>query len=112
MKTLIYSSHDYEKSFLQRAAKGKQELFFTNQSLDLHSASDAKGFSAISLFTSDHAMADVLDILNTNGIKYITLRSVGHDHVDLHMANKSIECTCLFAIFHRGTRSHTVIGFK
>jgi D-lactate dehydrogenase len=88
VKTLIYSSHDFEKSYLQRAAKGKQELIFTNQSLDPQSASDAKEFSAISLFTSDNALADVLDILNVIGIRYITLRSVGHDHVDLHMAKK------------------------
>jgi D-lactate dehydrogenase len=88
VETLIYSSHDFEKSYLQRAAKGKQELIFTNQSLDLQSASNAKGFSAISLFTSDNALADVLDILNVIGIRYITLRSVGHDHVDLHLAKK------------------------
>ncbi|MFY7862171.1 MAG: NAD(P)-dependent oxidoreductase, partial [Chitinophagales bacterium] len=88
MKTLIYSSHDYEKSFLKKAAIGKQELVFTAQSLDGDSASSAKGFTAVSLFTYDNASADVLKQLHANGVKYITLRSVGHDHVNLPMAKE------------------------
>ncbi len=88
MKTLIYSSHGYEKSFLKMAALGKQELVFIDQSLDINSAINTKGFTTISLFSSDNAMADVLKIIYANGIRFITLRSVGHDNVDLYTAKE------------------------
>lgn len=88
MKTLVYSSHDFEKTFLKNASQGKQKLVYTEQSLDIHSANNAKGFDAVSLFTSDNAMADVLALLKANGIKLITLRSAGHDNVDLAAAEK------------------------
>jgi D-lactate dehydrogenase len=88
MKTLIYSSHEFEKPFLEKAALEKQKLFYTNKSLDVNSAIDTKGFNAISLFTSDNAMADVLKIVHTNGVRFISLRSVGFDNIDLHTAKE------------------------
>lgn len=88
MNTLVYSSHHFEKPFLEKASFGKQELFYTEQLLDLHSANNTKGFDAISLFTADNAMADVLAKLYTNGIRFIALRSAGHDNVDLAEARK------------------------
>ena len=88
MKTLVYSSHEFEKPFLQEAAKGKHELVYTNLSLDINSSIDAKGYTSISLFTSDNAMADVLNLVYNNGVRFIALRSVGHDHADLQTAKK------------------------
>lgn len=88
MKTLIYNSHEYEKPFLQKAALEKQELVFMSQPLDINSTDNTKGFTAISLFTTDNAMADVLKIIYANGVRFIALRSVGHDNVDLHTAKE------------------------
>lgn len=88
MKTLVYGSHNFEKPFLEKASLGKQELVFTEQLLDIKSANNAKGFDAVSLFTVDNAMKDVLAILHIIGVRFITLRSVGHDNVDLAVANK------------------------
>jgi D-lactate dehydrogenase len=88
MKTLVFSSQQYEQHILQHEAVGKLELVFTNQSLSADNAAMVKGFDAVSLFTSDNASADVLRIIHTNGIKYIALRSVGHDHVDMKVAKQ------------------------
>ena len=88
MKTLVYSSHKFEKPFLQDAALDKQELFFTDQTLQEISANLSKGFEAVALFTSDNASSEVLKLLYSNGVKFIALRSVGHDHVDLKMAKE------------------------
>jgi D-lactate dehydrogenase len=83
MKTLVYSIQGFVKPFLVKAAVGKHELDFTEQPLNENTAHLAKGFEAIALFTSDNASAEVLAKLNEYGVKFIALRSVGYDHVDL-----------------------------
>ncbi|MFV8361141.1 NAD(P)-dependent oxidoreductase [Flavobacterium sp. LS1P3] len=86
MKTLVYSILGFDKAFLEKESHGNQELVFTEQSLNENTASLAKGFDAVSLFTSDDASEKVLQKLSTYGVKHIALRSVGYDHVDLTKA--------------------------
>lgn len=86
MKTLVYSIHGFDKPFLERAAQGKYELVFTEQPLNKTTAHLANGFDAVALFTSDNASAEVLSELSDYGVKFIALRSVGYDHVDLEKA--------------------------
>ncbi len=88
MKTLIFSSQDYEKPFLQKAALGKHELVFVNETLNIDSVKSTKGFTSISIFTSDNAMADILKLTYTNGVRFVTLRSAGHNNIDLLAAKK------------------------
>jgi len=86
MKTLIYSIHGFDKPFLDKAATDKHELHYTEQPLNETTAHLAEGFDAVALFTSDNASAEVLVKLNDCGVKFIALRSVGYDHVDLAIA--------------------------
>lgn len=86
MKTLVYSSHSYDKASLKNIIGERHELVFTEQKLGPQTGLLSKGFQAVSLFTSDSANCDVLTELKKYGIKYIALRSVGHDHVDLRKA--------------------------
>lgn len=88
MKTLVYSIHGFDKPFLENVAKGKHELVFTDKPLNEKTASLAEGFEAIALSTSDDASAEVLQKLFNYGVKHITLRSVGYDHVDIAKANR------------------------
>ncbi|MBY0245465.1 MAG: 2-hydroxyacid dehydrogenase [Sphingobacteriaceae bacterium] len=88
MKTLVYSVLGFEKSFLENAANNKHELTFLELPLQENSAHLAKGFDAVSLFTSDKADEKVLDILHQNGVKYITLRCAGYDHVNIQKAKQ------------------------
>lgn len=90
MKTLIYSSHPFEKPFLKDAFKLKKikQIVFTNDHLSVKTAIQSKGFDAVSLFASDNASAEVLHLIKSYGVKYISLRSVGHDHVDLKVSKK------------------------
>jgi D-lactate dehydrogenase len=83
MKILVYSIQGFVKPFLVKAAVGKHELHFTEQPLNENTAHLSKGFEAIALFTSDNASAEVLAKLKECGVKFIALRSVGYDHVDL-----------------------------
>jgi D-lactate dehydrogenase len=86
MKILFYSSRPYDKSLLIQLASKKHELHFTEKRLTIDTAELAAGCDAISLFTSDDASAEVLTRLKSFGIKYVALRSVGFDHIDLRRA--------------------------
>lgn len=88
MKTLIYNIHGFDKPFLENAAHNKHELVFTEEHLNADTATLAKGFEAIALFTSDNASAEVLEKLWGYGVRFIALRSVGYDHVDLAKAKQ------------------------
>ncbi|HEU5291404.1 MAG TPA: 2-hydroxyacid dehydrogenase [Cyclobacteriaceae bacterium] len=86
MKLFVFSARSFDKPALELAA-GKHELAFTERRLGIETVRMAEGSQAVTLFTSDDASAPVLDALHASGIKYILLRSVGHDHVDLEHAS-------------------------
>jgi D-lactate dehydrogenase len=88
MKTLIYSIHGFDKPFLEKLGQNKHELVFTEQALNENTSYLAKGFEAVALFTSDNASSEVIDQLHSLGVKFISLRSVGYDHVDLVKAKQ------------------------
>jgi D-lactate dehydrogenase len=87
MKVAVYSTHRFDKPYLLRAA-GKHELIFINEELNESNTHLAQSCEAVALFTSDNASAEVLEKLSGLNIKYIALRSVGYDHVDLHKAEE------------------------
>ena len=86
MKVLVYSSKDFEIPYLEDANKGKHKLTFIKESLSSETAMKAVGFHGISVFSSDILSNIVLEKLKDFGVKYITLRSVGHDNVNLFTA--------------------------
>ena len=86
MKVLVYSSKDFEIPYLEDANKGKHKLTFIKDSLSSETAMKAVGFHAISVFSSDILSNTVLEKLKDFAVKYITLRSVGHDNINLFTA--------------------------
>lgn len=86
MKILIYSSHKYDKSFIEEANSGQHELVFTELQLNEATANLASGFEVISIFTSDYANEAILEKLHQGGVRYIALRSVGFDNIALKKA--------------------------
>jgi D-lactate dehydrogenase len=82
MKVLIYTARPYDQPALQEAA-GNHELKFTESPLTIDTAELAQGCEAVSIFTSDDGSAPVLQKLHACGVRYILLRCVGYDHVDL-----------------------------
>lgn len=86
MKILMYSSHEFDRPFIQNAIHGKVEFVYTEQPLDQDTVEMAEGFEAISLFTPDNASAAILEKLYFYGVRYITLRSVAYDYIDLKRA--------------------------
>jgi D-lactate dehydrogenase len=86
MKVLVYSARPYDQKALHEYAQTNHELIFTDKKLGMDAAALAAGFDAIALFTSDDASEQVLQKLSELGVRFITLRSAGYDHVNLKAA--------------------------
>jgi len=86
MKIAIFSIHSFDRPFFEKINNSNHELVYFKEQLSKETAYLAKDFDAIAIFTSDTVNTDVLQILHSYGVKYIALRSVGYDHVDLSKA--------------------------
>jgi D-lactate dehydrogenase len=89
MKVAVFSAKPFEKESLQKSNKdNKHELIYFNEMLGMDTLHLCTGFEAVSVFSNDDLSAKVLVELNKIGVKYISLRSAGYDHVDLEKAHQ------------------------
>ena len=88
MKIGIFSINTFDRPFFEKIKNSNHELVYFQEQLNKVTAYLAKGFDAIAIFTSDTANEEVLRLLHSYGIKYIALRSVGYDHVDMQIAKE------------------------
>ncbi|MCM4153400.1 2-hydroxyacid dehydrogenase [Arenibacter sp. N53] len=88
MKLLVYSAKDFEIPFLSSANKNLHTVTYTKDALDKETAIQAVGHKAVSIFSGDDASSLVLEKLWDLGVRYITLRSAGHNNVQLKVAKK------------------------
>ena len=88
MKILVYSAKDFEIPYLEKANRRKYHLTFTKEALSSKTATNAIGFDAISIFSADEACVITIEKLKDFGVKYIALRSVGYDNVNLRAASR------------------------
>lgn len=86
MKVLIYSAKDYEIPFLGKANLSGHKVTYTKDALDSHTAVQAVGYKAISIFSGDDASNIVLEKLWHLGVRYIALRSAGHNNIRIKIA--------------------------
>ena len=84
MQVTVYSTKPFEVSALKKAnEQHHHELRFVKEQLNKNTVDLAKGCKAVSVFSNDDLSAPVLELLYQKGVRYITLRSVGYDHVDV-----------------------------
>lgn len=86
MNVIVYSTHKFEKEFLENANNGKHNLKFLDVRLNETTAYLAQGASAVCLFVNDDASGEVLEKLKQGGVAYIALRSAGYNNVNLEKA--------------------------
>ncbi|MDN3670520.1 2-hydroxyacid dehydrogenase [Echinicola jeungdonensis] len=86
MKVTVFSTHKFEREFLNLAIQDHQ-LHLLETKLTLDTASLAAGSEAVSIFVNDDASGPVLQKLKEVGVKFLALRSAGYNHVDLQEAN-------------------------
>ncbi len=88
MNVIIYSTHKFERSYLEAANAGKHSLKFIDNQLTVETVTLAKGCEAACIFVNDDASGQVLSKLSESGVKYLALRSAGYNHVDLDEAKR------------------------
>ncbi|MES2555750.1 MAG: 2-hydroxyacid dehydrogenase [Bacteroidota bacterium] len=87
-RTIVYSFHAFEQLYFEMAGSDNHQLVFSDSALTIESVSLSAGCDAVSLFANDDASAPVLEQLYRNGVRFIALRSVGYNHVDLNKAKQ------------------------
>lgn len=88
MKITVYSTSSYERPLFEEEISHELELTFKAESLTMETVHLAEGSEAISVFTNDDVSAEVLESLQKYGVKYITTRTMGVDHIDLEKAGE------------------------
>lgn len=88
LKIAIYSAHKFEIPYLKDANNSRNKLKFITEKLNEESVQHSKGYDGIAVFSSDSVSEKVISELAKNGIKFITTRSAGFNHIDLEHAAK------------------------
>jgi len=83
----IFSSGRYVKKFMKPIEQACKPVHF-DVPLTAESAHLSAGCKAINVFVNDDLSAPVLDILNDQGVKIITMRCAGFDRLDIEHAKK------------------------
>lgn len=86
MKILAYSHRKDETEFFKEFSKKYNvEVVLTEKEPSMESAELAKGFDCISIITTI-INAELVEKFNELGVKFISTRTIGYDHIDLQQA--------------------------
>jgi D-lactate dehydrogenase len=89
LKIAVFSTKPYDREALDEAnQRHAHELTFFEARLQPSTAELARGFEAICPFVNDELSAPVLQTLSDGGVRLLTLRSAGFNHVDLEAAGE------------------------
>lgn len=89
MKIAVFSTKPYDRVALEQANRRHgHELTFLEPRLTETTVELARGFDAVCPFVNDELNATVIAALAANGIRLLTLRSAGFNHVDLAAATQ------------------------
>jgi D-lactate dehydrogenase len=88
MKIIVYDTHDFEQSYLEKANNYQFEVKYLPIRLTKETVSLSKGADSIAIFGNDDASTEVIEQLHQNGIRFIALRSAGYNHVDVKKAKE------------------------
>jgi D-lactate dehydrogenase len=87
VKIAVFSTKPYDRHALEQANREHgHELTFFESRLTPATAALARGFDAICPFVNDDLSEPVIDLLADAGVRLLTLRSAGYNHVDLRAA--------------------------
>lgn len=87
MKIAVFSTKPYDRDALDRANKAHgHDLVYFESRLSPATASLARGFDAICPFVNDDLSESVIEVVASSGVRLLTLRSAGFNHVDLRAA--------------------------
>ncbi|WP_371194777.1 2-hydroxyacid dehydrogenase [Glaciecola sp. SC05] len=109
MKVIVFSSQDYDKSFLHAHCPPDLQLEFHEVKLSEQTAVLADGADVISVFVNDQVNKAVIDQLLTMKVSHIALRCAGYNNVDLAYAkSKGLAVSRVPAYAPQAVAEHTV----
>jgi D-lactate dehydrogenase len=84
VKIAVFSTKPYDRVALEAAdPQRRHDLVYFEPRLTADTAPLAHGFDAVCPFVNDQLSADVVQSLAEGGVRLLTLRSAGFNHVDL-----------------------------
>ena len=86
MRVAVFSTHPFDRQFLDQANAGRHDLHYLEARLTAATAALAAGHLAVCAFVNDRMDAAVLRTLADGGTRLIALRSAGFNNVDLGAA--------------------------
>lgn len=87
MRIAVFDTRRHDRAALEEAnAAHAHALTFFEPRLTRQTASLASGFDVACSFVNDHLDRAALEILRSDGVRLIALRSAGYNHVDLEAA--------------------------
>lgn len=87
MKVTVFSTLTFERSFLEQANNGRHELHFLEATLGANTVAMAQGSDAVCVFTPDAVSAPMPEQLRKHGVRFVAVRGIGHNNVDLAAAH-------------------------
>jgi D-lactate dehydrogenase len=109
MKVVAYSIKGFEKEFLAKANQRKHDITLISNPLSLETIAYATGKDAVIVAPNDSVTGPVINKLADMGIKYLTTRSSGTDHIDIKAAAKrNIHIANVPAYSPQAIAEHTV----
>lgn len=89
MKICFYALREYDEKLFcdQFKEEFRIDYIYTGDYPSVENAKLAEGCDAVSMTPCDMS-AEILEAFHKVGVKYITCRSIGYDHVDLETAKK------------------------
>ena len=89
MRIAVFSTKPYDAKYLHRANANAHELVFFDARLSAEVAPLVSGADVVCPFVNDDLGGQVISILADQGVKLISLRSAGFNHVDIAAAEQA-----------------------
>lgn len=91
MKVAVFSTKRYDQDFIESSNERlncPHEFVFYEATLDASTVSLAKDFEGVCVFVNDNVSGEILQELDSYGVRVVALRCAGYNNVDLKVARK------------------------
>lgn len=89
MKIAVYNSRDDEKEFFEKYSSQFQvTLQHISKAPAMDSIQDAKGCTCLNITTDSMITKEMLDAYLKIGVRFISTRTIGYEHIDVKYANQ------------------------
>lgn len=88
MKVISFETREFETAEFEKAKEYGLEMTLLPEKLSLENAELARGYEGVTVLGFSDLHAPVLKKLADCGVKYVTTRSIGYNHIDVQTAKE------------------------